>query len=223
MSNCISYPLGKRFFNESVEFVKKCTRIPDKKVMDMADIARAVACIQKAHEYSKDQTSAFDHHDISAYIADSAMEAYREKNSEELSPEQFDVEEQAALTHTTALKQWHIGQVLDGSMQYLFAVKIDDGLYYRYRECKAYQLKCHRDLTEEEIQQFLCSNCDYKERALSSTFTEFNYSVCVSAYQYLDSYAYVASFPGYPGICGQGQHPQEAVEKAYDNLSKAME
>lgn len=188
----------------------------------MADIARAVACIQKAHEYSKEQTFAFDHHDISAYIADSAMEAYRENSSEELSPEQFDVEEQEAMTHTTALKQWHIGQVLDGSMQYLFAVKIDEGLYYRYRECKAYQMKCQRDLTKEEIQKFLCSTCDYKERELSSSYPEFNYPVCVSAYQYLDSYAYVASFPGYLGICGQGKHPQEAVEKAYDNLAKAI-
>ena len=100
-------------------------------------------------------------------------------------------------------------------------IKLDQDLYYRYRECKAYQKACNRDLTREEIEQFLCNDSSYTNRTLKE-HPEYNYPAFVYAYQYKDTYQYGAMFPGYPGISGSGKDPQTALEDAYQRLSTFM-
>lgn len=190
----------------------------------MNKINNAIDCIIHAHHYVQQYEKAFLDHDISAYIADYARTFYTHQDHnaslEDLAIEEYIIEEHAS-TPVVSSNEWLIGTLMPHSVIYLSIIKLDQDLYYRYRECKAYQKACNRDLTREEIEQFLCNDSSYTNRTLKE-HPEYNYPAFVYAYQYKDTYQYGAMFPGYPGISGSGKDPQTALEDAYQRLSTFM-
>lgn len=182
---------------------------------------QAIACIMRAHEYAKNNPDKFKDTDEASYIADDVCRYYdSEKNV--LSLEEYQIDEEKNETSKYFDRGWDIAQLIYSDLYYPFVERIDDHLYYRYRECKAYQKAMQRDLTEEEIGQFLCSDCSYENRSLDATHSEFNYPLIVFNYQMKDGFHFCASFPGYENICGHAKEPQDAVEIAYQNLAEEL-
>ena len=181
----------------------------------------AVQAIIDAHNLVKNNPAAFKKIDISAYIADCASHFYKDVHKS-LSIDEYEFDKALMTYHNDPDPEWNIGQTINNDVEFLNIIKIDDHLYYRYRECQAYQTALQRDLTEEEIRQFICENDAYALRSLKEHI-EFNYPLFVYAYQIKGNLRFIANIPGYHGICGEAASPQQAVDDAYAILRKSLQ
>lgn len=181
----------------------------------------AIQAIMHAQDFVANNPDQFHKIDIPAYIADYTTHFYNQE-PQPFPIDEYEFDEALATYKTDTTNNWHIGQYLGYGIDFLNIIEIEQGLYFRYREYYAYKSAVQRNLTEAEIKQFLCTNDDYAQRTLPN-HTEYNYPLFVYGYEIHGTLHFVANIPGYPGICGDGTTPQQAVENAYAILKQHLQ